>query len=311
MISICIPVYNFRVEPLVKRLQMQMEKLSVPVEIILIDDASRESYRTHNRRTCAGVTYVQLEKNIGRAAIRNRFLHYAQHSYLLFLDCDVVIHRSNFLDTYVQALQHDDAVVICGGREYPDMKPDRSQRLRWHYGIKRESQPALKRARQPYVTFMTNNFLVSREVFEKLQFDERLTAYGYEDTLFGMALKKHRVPLLHLNNPVLNGDYELNGDFLANTTEAMANLVFISKNNKLAKVLAQEVTVLRTFYRFYTFRRVIAFLFGVFKPFVTFVLKKGWGNLRLFDLYKLGTLSLLFLRAENEENGRKGKSEFK
>jgi cellulose synthase/poly-beta-1,6-N-acetylglucosamine synthase-like glycosyltransferase len=289
---------------------MQVEKLSVPAEIILIDDASRESYRTHNRRTCAGVTYVQLEKNIGRAAIRNRFLHYAQHSYLLFLDCDVVIHRSNFLDTYVQALQHDSVGVVCGGREYPDVKPDRSQRLRWHYGIKRESQPASKRARQPYVSFMTNNFVLRREVFEQIQFDERLTAYGYEDTLFGMALKKHGVPLLHLDNPVLTGDLEVNADFLANTEKAMANLVFISKHNQLAIGLAQEVTVLRIFYRFYAFRRAIAFLFHVLRPLVMFVLKRGWVNLRLFDFYKLGTLSLLFVRADNEENGWKGKSEF-
>lgn len=298
MISICIPVYNFHVDTLVKDLQLQAQKLSVSVEIILIDDASDESFRKHNRQSCKGVTYVQLEGNIGRAAIRNRFLSFAKYPYLLFLDCDVVIHRPNFLETYVQLLQQDAVGVVCGGREYPDVKPERSHRLRWHYGIRRESQSALKRARQPYVSFMTNNFLVSREVFKKIQFDERLTAYGYEDTLFGMALKENRISLQHLDNLVMNGDFELNADFLANTEKAMANLVFISKHNQLATGLGQEVTVLRTFYRLYAFRSAIAFLFRALRPLTMFILKNGWVSLRLFDFYKLGTLSLLFVREE-------------
>jgi glycosyltransferase involved in cell wall biosynthesis len=298
MISICLPVFNYYVAPLVKDLQLQIRKLSVPAEIILIDDASGESFRKHNRQSCKGVTYVQLEENIGRAAIRNRFLSFAKYPYLLFLDCDVVIHRPDFLETYVQVLQQDAVDVVCGGRVYPDVKPERSHRLRWHYGKNRESQPASKRARQPYVSFMTNNFVVSREVFEKIQFDERLTAYGYEDTLFGMTLKENRISLQHLDNPVMNGDWELNADFLANTEKAMANLVFISKHNQLTTALGQEVTVLRTFYRLYAFRRAIAFLFLVLRPLTMFILKNGWVSLRLFDLYKLGTLSLLFVREE-------------
>ncbi|WP_435525706.1 hypothetical protein [Chryseobacterium indoltheticum] len=45
-ISVCIPVYNFDVRELVYDLKKEIENQNIDAEIILIDDASEESF--HN-----------------------------------------------------------------------------------------------------------------------------------------------------------------------------------------------------------------------------------------------------------------------
>ena len=118
MISICIPIYNFNVTELVKTLSAQLKDLNCPSEIILIDDCSDISFKKANENICSKENYIQLDKNIGRAAIRNRFLEYAKYEYLLFLDCDMVVHSNNFLDKYFNAINECNNKVICGGLIY-------------------------------------------------------------------------------------------------------------------------------------------------------------------------------------------------
>lgn len=57
MISICIPVYNFNVNDLVKQLSFQLELLDVISEIILIDDCSDSSFKKVNERICKRSLY--------------------------------------------------------------------------------------------------------------------------------------------------------------------------------------------------------------------------------------------------------------
>ena len=142
MLSICIPVYQYDVVSLVEDLKQQAKALDVTVEIILIDDASSEDYRKINS-AIEGVKYVQLEHNIGRAVIRNRFLKYAKYNHLLFLDTDSIVYRDHFLKDYVQLIK-EGKDVICGGRVYPDTIDDNNRSLSWKYGMQRESKPAEK-----------------------------------------------------------------------------------------------------------------------------------------------------------------------
>lgn len=294
MISICIPVFNFKVDELVRKLDIQAYRLEVPSEIILIDDGSEKSYQEYNKKSCKQAKYIQLEKNIGRASIRNLFLKYASFDYLIFLDCDSVIIRDDFLVQYLDAIQKHPEGVICGGREYDDKPPVRNQRLRWKYGIKRESKPVIQRNKNPNVSFMTNNFAIHRKILEENQFDERLIKYGYEDTLFAYELKKLHTKIVHIDNPVLNGHLEKNAVFLQNTEKAMANLVFILKQHNYDKNLIDDITVLRIFYKLFNLRKFISFSFMIGKPFIKFFLSKGYANLFLFDFYKLGILSQKF-----------------
>jgi glycosyltransferase involved in cell wall biosynthesis len=290
MISICIPVFNFKVDGLVKNLYTQAELLEVPAEIILIDDCSEKFFREYNEKTCDHVKYIGLDKNIGRASIRNLFLTYSNHDYLLFLDCDSMITRDNFLVNYIDAIRKYPDSVICGGREYHKLPPPRNKRLRWKYGIRRECKPAEIRVQNPYKSFMTNNFVISKKVLESVKFDERLAEYGHEDTLFGYELKKREINIHHINNPILNGHLEDNFEYLQNTEKAISNLTFILRNTGYNQDLIDDITLLRFYYRFYRWRRVHSFVFQMLKPLIRFTLLKGLISLYVFDFYKLGIL---------------------
>jgi len=290
MISICIPIYNFNVSRLIEDLFAQTRRLKKATEIILIDDGSIPDWKQQNKAVCEKHTYIELDKNIGRAAIRNRFLTYANYSHLLFLDCDSIIVSDNFLEDYAQAIEKNPESVLCGGRNYSSKAPQRNQRLRWKYGIKKESKTAQERKLNPYQSFMTNNFVVPKNILETIGFDERLTEYGHEDTLFGFELKKNQIQIYHLENPIENGHLENNADYLKNTEKAISNLRYLVKYTAANQGLINEVKLLRVFRQIKHFQKPIALLFWLCKPFIVYVLKRGYANLLLFDFYKLGTL---------------------
>ena len=291
MISICIPIYNFEVVDLVKKLSVQSELLDVPSEIILIDDCSDSYFKRINASVCAEEGYIQLEKNIGRSAIRNQFLNYAKYDNLLFLDCDSIVTSDEFLSKYVDTIKQHPNQVICGGREYQKLPPKRTEVLRWKYGIKKESKTFEERNQNPYKSFMTNNFVIDKKIFEKIQFDERLVEYGHEDTLFGFELKKRNISIVHIDNSILNGDLEDNANYISNTEKAICNLVHILEFTNYDKDMIEDVTLLRIFYKFYKVRKIIRVIFVILKPTIKYLLSNGYVNLYLFDFYKLGTLT--------------------
>lgn len=301
MISICIPIYNFDVRELVETLSKQSDILKAPTEIILIDDCSDYNFKEINEESCSKYNYIKLEKNIGRAAIRNKFLDYASYGYLLYLDCDSVINRDDFLENYLSEIQKFSSAVVCGGRVYSNIKPNRNKMLRWVYGTKRESQPYHVRKLHPNKSFMTNNFIVKRNVFEMVKFDEKLSGYGHEDTLFGYELKKNKIIVSHIDNPILNGDIESNNEYLKKTNEGMANLASIFSFYGHNQDLINTIKLLGLYFNIKKFKRIISLTFFLFKPFVLFLLTKGYVNLYLFDYYKLGLLVENIQRRECSE----------
>ena len=288
MISICIPIYNFDVNNLVKQLSLQMEHLDVPSEIILIDDCSDSSFKNANKKVCQNEVYIELGKNIGRAAIRNRFLNDAKYNNLLFLDCDSVIYSSNFLLNYIHAINKNPNQLICGGRIYKELPPKRDKKLRWIYGVKRESKNAVVRSKKPNKSFMTNNFIIGKELLETIKFDERLVEYGHEDTLFGFELKKRDIGIIHIENPILNGHLENNISYISNTEKAVCNLTHILEYTNYDKGFIEDVELLRIYYKLHKVRNITKILFLISKHIIKYFLSNGYINLYLFDFYKLG-----------------------
>ena len=292
MISICIPIYNFKVRDLVHELSIQSRNLIEASEIILIDDGSSAAFKEANESICATHKYIKLEKNIGRAAIRNQFLQYAQFNYLLFLDCDSQIISPDFLSNYLSQLKNVKKYVVCGGRNQQRNRPSRDYLLRWKYGNAKESKTAQQRAKNPNQSFMTNNFLINRELLKEVLFDERLIGYGHEDTFFGFELKKKNIPIYHIHNPVLNGDLEQNKKFLFQSEKAVSNLVYLLKITNYDNELIQEVALLRMYYRLFKLRWLNKNLFILLSPLIKYFLVKGFISILLFDYYKLGLLTL-------------------
>lgn len=292
MISICIPVYNFSVVNLVEDLIRQGKSLNVPYEIIVIDDCSLEEFRRINHQLKQKVNFILLDKNVGRAKIRNAFLKYTKYEYLLFLDCDSTIISDHFLSDYTTAIQQNNSFVICGGRIYDKNPPGRNKLLRWKYGIKRESQLQHVRTKAPNASFMTNNFVIHRKVLEEIKFDERITGYGHEDTLFGFHLKKKGIVIKHIDNPVLNSYIENNNEYLEKTEKGISNLVAILNYIDDKNEFIQDVSLLKTYEKIAVLQLtgIIYFCFLLSKPIIKLLLAKGIISLQLFAFYKLGIL---------------------
>jgi glycosyltransferase involved in cell wall biosynthesis len=293
MISICIPVFNYNVTSLHSQLLAQISDVNKHTcDIIIIDDHSEEEFRKVNREVCKDDIYIELPENAGRSGIRNLFSGISSKKYLLFIDCDSIVDNPEFLEKYLDYIKQAPQVV-CGGSIYTKDPPERERMLRWKYGTSRESKPARKRIEDPYRSFMANNFLIEREIFSRIRFDERLKGYGYEDTLFGYSLRKAGIRIDHIDNPVVNGGLENNTDYLARTDEAMSNLVEIMRSGKFNDEITEFISLLTFFKKVKKYSRGISIAFSLLRPMIVKMLSKGYANLRLYDLYKLGTFNHL------------------
>ena len=293
MLSICIPIHNFDVRSLIEDLLSQGNKLAVPFELILIDDCSEERFKNINKFSCEKASYIELDKNIGRSKIRNLFLEYAQFENLLFLDCDSIICKSDFLEIYVQQILKGTYNVICGGRIYPEKCPARNKSLSWKYGSLIESKNEVERSNSHNNSFMSNNFMIKKVVFLKVKFDESIVTYGHEDTLFGIELDLRNVKVYHIYNPILNGDIELNHVFLLKTEESIINLNIIYKKHNYDNSFAKNVLLINFYLKLKSKKliHIVDFFFYLCKYPIKFLLKQGLINLKLFNFYKLGFFS--------------------
>lgn len=273
-----------------------MNQASVAINIILIDDGSDNEFREVNKKTISDkIKYIELKENIGRASIRNQFLNYSKEEWFLFLDGDTIFdsgRNSNFLQAYIDTInKNPHTKIIVGGRNYSTTKPSIYHRLRWKYGMYKETLDATKRTNQN-AALMGNNFMISRPLLEKYPFDETIKKYGHEDTLFGITLLNAGYTISHIDNPVESGNIETNKEFIKKTENAIDNLLVIEKNIGNKAILLSQVKLLA--YRDHLKRnkmdkwvvRAFWFLGAPSKK----LLISGFANLSLFNFYKIGYL---------------------
>lgn len=296
MISICIPIYNYDVRPLVNELLIQVEKNDFLAEIILIDDCSNDEFREINKALSINNNYIQLDVNIGRSKIRNLFLKYAKYDFLLFLDCDSLIISDKFLENYYAAIYNTDTKIVCGGRVYPSEKPSANKLLSWKYGTLVESKTVENNKAQAYKSFMTNNFIVDKSVLSSVRFDERISKYGHEDTLFGYQLKKNDIGIEYIKNPILNGDIEPNDEYLRKTEIGLINLICILKYVNYDVNFIDDVKILKFYYSIKNkhLLPIINIAFFISNKTIKKLLINGRGGINLFNFYKLGYISCYF-----------------
>ncbi|WP_426048185.1 glycosyltransferase family 2 protein [Chryseobacterium sp. NFX27] len=291
LLSICIPVYNFDVRGLVSDLKKEIGTNGIDAEIILIDDASLGNYKKTNQVLQNEVkNFIFLEENIGRSRIRNLFQKYAEGEYLLFLDCDGKITDKNFLKKYTEFIQKDqETKVIYGGRSVLRHAPGPEYYLRWKFAIERENLPLGLRLSKPYLSFQTNNFIIKREVFEKIHFNPDFQKYGYEDLLFAMDLKSEKIKINHIDNPILNNDLETNTIYLEKVAESVESLTKMLRDKSLKPKLS-EVKLVRLYNKLFFKSFIELFLADKTLYALKSKLLKGNDNLYYLDLYKLGLL---------------------
>ncbi len=292
MISVCIPIYNFDVTTLVKELHRQASDLKIPFQILLMDDASIEEFRIKNQglNSLKNVEYIQLEKNVGRSMIRNLLVDKALYPYLIFLDCDSMVVYDDFLNKYLAYCY--DGIVCTGGRAYLDIPKEKKFILHWQTGVNKEVIPLNQRKLQPNKSFLTCNFLIDKEIFKTVRFDERLTEYGHEDTLFGIELDRAGIVIQHIDNPAYHIGLEPANEFLEKIENGIRNLHKIDRLLNHDPKFIQSVTLMRFYYRLkkYYLLPVMSFSFKIFRTPVRKNLFGKHPSMKLYDYYKIGYL---------------------
>lgn len=283
MISVCIPVFNRDITGLVNELKTQSDRLSVPVEILVMDDASTDRVMAVRNETAVkelGGVWIPLQENIGRMKIRKELAEKAIYPFLLFLDNDGWPVTGDFLSTYLVALAPHR--VLCGGRSYREALPAPNYQLHWKYGKEREAT----RISPP---FLTANVCVPQTLLLNMPELYLPQQYGHEDTWMQAWLQANNTEVEFLNNPVYHDGLKPFEQFMTDQREAVENLLYIYKEDIYLSFFLQQSALLRLFSycRKTGAVHLLSALFPRMKKNLEARLQKPDPSLRWLDLYKL------------------------
>lgn len=279
MFSVLIPIYNYNISRLIQSIYYQLEKECNFFEIILVDDCSTK-HKYENKKFVENkqnIVYIELKENIGRARIRNYLADKARYENLIFLDCDVIVNE-NFVLNYKK---HIDKDIVCGGIDYLKQKPTEDYILHWKYGLIKEKKAQKKKK------FFSSNFLIKKKIFKQIKFDEKISVYGHEDTVFAISLKKLNYKIDFIENPVYHLGLDTNEQFLKKTEN------WIKNSPQLIEKYGQDIINEIRLYKFYfkiSKYKLDSLLILLYKLFLKTIKKKLFNkNPKIFflDIYKL------------------------
>ena len=290
-ISLLIPVYNYDIVALVAGLKSAFGSVPEFTEILIGDDASSAEYREMYKSLEGDrVRVVSSDRNIGRAATRNKLALEASGNYLLFVDADMRIPGTaeSYLNKYISYLGISE--VLCGGIRYSDNPPgDPDKLLRWKYGIWREQKKASERNKRPYSDFSTFNVLLAKSVFSRIRFYEELRQYGHEDTLLSFQFKNAGIKILHIDNNLIHEGLESNREYLDKVKLGVENLSMLYDKVTDKNSFCETLTMLRSYRRLSILRLtlVLAGFFIRYRERMEMALESGNKSNYLFVFYRM------------------------
>ena len=211
----------------------------------------------------------------------------------MFIDGDSILPNSNFITNYVETLKSNNQ-VIYGGRIHPK-KAEANRTLRWKYGKYIEDQSALNRKKNIYKSVLFNNTIIKKTLFNKIKFEENIIQYGHEDTVFAYKLSVIKASVLHIDNPVLHGDIDLNYVYLKKTKKALENLNIIYKNHIID---FKFITFLKLFKKVEKIKLnyLLSLFYKLFNKFLTYNLTSKYPSLFVFNLFRISYFSYINLK---------------
>lgn len=299
MISILIPVFNQDISKLVQQLDQQASQLSIPYEIIALDDGSKELIRLDNKKLESFPNFRIFENNcnLGRSATRNLLAGKARFDYLIYLDCDVVLISPQFLNHYQSHIKNQLYGLVSGGCIYEASKPKELHYiLHWAYGTKIENPVAKQALFRKEKHFHSVNFMINKQIIVAIPFQENITTYGHEDSLWEHDLRAQKIQIIHIENPVLHLGLNTTKQFLRNVSSSVKNTIRLNKNGLNIKSSLQKA------FRLLSSLHLLKFYFVFYKKAEKFIvsnLRSGKPNLSLLALFKLG----LYIRFTKKHNG--------
>ncbi|MBQ7163676.1 MAG: glycosyltransferase [Bacteroidales bacterium] len=306
MLSVCIPVYNQPVAPLLKALLAQFSTLGQSFEILLADDCSTPEIQRMNAADCpddSHIHWLQPGGKMGRAALRNFLGDAAQYEWILFMDCDVLIDNQEYINNYLKHFPQAD--VLVGGCAYQATPPAADRLLRWSYGRQREMRPAELRNQHPYASFSSFNFCIKKEVFRRCRFDVDFHDYGHEDTLFGLQLQAFAISVLHIDNPLIHTGLTENAAYLSQSLEAVRKFLCQPVFRQAETIAAIKILRWYQYCCRWGLKPLLRGLWNGFHPSMAWQLCGPAPKMRLFDLYRLSYLCSLDPQVVGQEYGGK------
>jgi glycosyltransferase involved in cell wall biosynthesis len=289
-ISLLVPVYDYDIVALIHGMKSALGKVPEFCEILIGDDGSSPEFKEkYSALEGEGVRLISFEKNIGRAAIRNRLALEAIGDYLLFIDADTLLPSTAeaYLRKWLPMIPL--YKVVCGGILYHDAPPgDPDILLRWKYGKWREQKPASVRNTNPHAWFSTFNVLIAKDVFSRIRFNEELKQYGYEDRLMGYQFKKAGIAIIHIDNGLYHEGLETNKEFMNKTKLGLENLSMLYDHVTDKRTFAKTVRVLKTYrwLKFFHLTRLMAGIYIRYRERMEISLDSGDRSILLFRFYK-------------------------
>ncbi|MDI1255172.1 MAG: glycosyltransferase [Flavobacterium sp.] len=292
MLSILIPIYNYNVLPLVTELYKQCAENNIAFEILCQDDASESIHNLENEKVNAlpYCSFVSLQKNIAHRENRNSLAEQAKYAYLLFIDGDSIIIKSDYIKNYIANLHRFE--IVYGGRLHPEKCPSKVQQLRWKYGRFIEDKRTSERKKAPYQSLLFNNTVILKDCFDKVKFDRKMKKYGHDDTQLSYQLSLLHTTIIHIENPVEHGDIDTNAIYVAKTKSSLENLKALYDEHKIEPSFVKLL-------KLYDFLKKtgliigVRFFYSIFNKPIYRNLVSGNASMFLFNLYRIGYLCSL------------------
>jgi len=292
MISVLIPVYNYKIQSLVLNLLHQFENINCKWEILLSDDASNDELLTDNFKFInkldnLNVKLFQQKINLGNASNRNYLIEKASYDWLLFLDADVLPVHHNFISVLKDKLDSTNKDIIAGNVVY-DHKNPLPHLLRWKYGKNKEEIAFNERIKKTILNVRGANFAIRKSLALKLNFPVLKEKYGFVDTRFFLQFKKDRICIIE--NPVYHLGIEENKVFLQKTKKAISNALYLLNTNDK---LAVQISLIANYKKIRFLKEILSKIYSVFRLSFEKKMCSDKPSVFIFQVYKILYISYL------------------
>jgi len=234
-LSVCVPLYRYDVAKLMDALAACAS--SALVEIIVYDDGSGDSamlarLESHAGRVPAAIRIVSAAANRGRSAARNAAIRHARSDWRLFLDADMIPDGERFLEQYLDAIDTTwEPAIIVGGYSLASAPKDRRFALHRWQAAASECLPAAARNATPGRYVFSSNVLVHRLVLDACPFDERFSAWGWEDTDWGLRAQQWYA-IRHIDNTATHMGLDTDRDLVAKYARSGPNFALLTTRHR-------------------------------------------------------------------------------
>jgi glycosyltransferase involved in cell wall biosynthesis len=292
MLSVLIPTYNYNIQQLVKLLNSQLSNVDFEYEILVLDDCSpRQDLITANQtvENLPHCFFHRNDNNLGRTATRQKLAKLARFDYLLFMDADVLPKNNDFIKIFDIKKQTKD--VMFGGITYSKKRPNPDQILRWKYGSAREAKSLQDRNVKPYLSIISQCFLIRRYLFIEIN-NFLSNQYGL-DVLFSQKLENKKAIIQHIDNPVVHHGLETNKAFIEKTIKGLKTLFELEQSGDIPNNY-RPIQKARLFLSRYKLSYMFTKLIGLLEQLILKNLNGRNPSLFIFDVYRLYIYQKMF-----------------